>query len=234
MKKPPPPKPRRVPPRNPPAPREIVERALRLAAQSTPEDAAEQLKREWKPGERKPPSWRTIRRWQHGMNGQAAVAAEVLGLPTTTATATPSPTTAPPVPPLPAPPPKPEEPPEGLSPRGVQRWYIERQIKQLSVSLELLQTRVNAGDAAALSRMSPLNTSLREWLAQLDKIGDADARNPLESEARRWETAAASARKKILDGLAMARERMGALLGRPFPYAADVGADRSPSSASGS
>jgi hypothetical protein len=91
VKKPPPPKKRRVPPRNPPAPREIVERALRLAAQSTPEDAAEQLKREWKPGERRPPSWRTIRRWQHGMNGQAAVAAEVLGLPTMAPPPTPAP-----------------------------------------------------------------------------------------------------------------------------------------------
>lgn len=131
-------------------------------------------------------------------------------------------------------PPEPDRPPEGLSPRGVQRWYIERQIDQVSTSLALLQTRVNAGDASALSRMASLNTSLSDWLDKLAKLGDADARDPLESEARRWETAAATARKKILDGLAMARERMGALLGRPFPYAPDVGADRSPSSAPGS
>jgi len=136
-----------------------------------------------------------------------------------------------------APPPKPPEPdrpPEGLSPRGVQRWYIERQIDQVSTSLALLQRRVNEGDASALARMSSLNSSLSDWLDKLAKLGDADARDPLESEARRWEAAAASARKKILDGLAMARERMAALLGRPFPYAPDVGTDRPPSSAPGS
>ena len=134
------------------------------------------------------------------------------------------------------PPPKvePMRPPEGLSPRGVQRWYIERQIDQVSQSLELLQRKVNSGDASALARMSSLNSSLSDWLEKLSKLGDADARDPAESEGKRWEIAATSARKKILDGLAMARERMAALLGRPFPYAADVGADRSPEGASGS
>ena len=71
-----------TPPPRKPAPREIVERALRLAAESSPEDAAAQLAKEAVPGQRKPPSSRTIRRWQHGMNGQRHVAAEVLGLST--------------------------------------------------------------------------------------------------------------------------------------------------------
>ena len=127
-------------------------------------------------------------------------------------------------------PPVADRPPEGLSPRARQRWYIERQIDDLRTALALLQQKVTANDASALTRMAPLNAALERWLGQLADLSPKDEHDPLDDAAARWKTAAESARKKILDGCADARERMGALLGRPFPYAADVGADRSAAS----
>lgn len=185
---------------------ETVRRALELAARTSPEEAAEILEREnpRPPGARenpKAPSSRQIRDWQKGAYGQAAVAAEVKA-----ATS----------PPEPAAPQKAEPVPPELA--GVQRrlWIIRQRIDRIRDAL------AKADAALDLPRISPLQGVLTDLLKQ-EAILEAEATpSDPQAEERRWRAAAESAVKKIKAGCADARERMGALLGRPFPYAAGM------------
>lgn len=137
---------------------------------------------------------------------------------------------APPSPAAPATPPEAppapvvaERPPEGLSPRALRRWHIERQIEAVRQALALTEGQIAKGNTTALSRVGSLNDQLRKWLDALAELEGPERADP-DAEARVWRQHAESAIEKIKAGCADARERMGALLGRPFPYAADVGA----------
>ena len=207
--------PRNVPPIRKPADPAIVRRALRLAAETSPEEAHAILAREnpLPPGKKQnplAPSAPQIRVWQKGGAGQAAIAAEVAAeLAGTSAKPGAQPVVA-------------ERPPAGLPPRELQRWHIERQINAIRDALALAESKVSRGESSALARIGPLNTQLREWLSELSKLEKEGEKVDPDADRQRWRAHAEAAVKKIRAGVKDARERMAALLGRPFPADADV------------
>lgn len=206
---------------------EFIARAVKLAADlGSPKEAAAQLTREGTPVH-----WRSIYNWQNGEKGarkagvkprpRRDVSAAGRGTKRTRnirATAGPSGTKVA----APDPPPAPvvaEEPPKGVSARALRRWHIEKQIEAVRTALALVQSKIESGDPMHLSRVGTLNKELRSWLDALAELEGPEQEDP-HAEERRWERAATEAVKKIRDGCADARERMAALIGRPFPYAA--------------
>lgn len=93
-------------------------------------------------------------------------------------------------------------PPPGLSPRAYQRWVIEQQIASCREALAVADRKVGANDTAALSRIGPLNTQLREWLIELAKLDAASGRDDPDAERRRWRAAATRVLDRIRTGLA--------------------------------
>lgn len=110
-----------------------------------------------------------------------------------------------------------ERPPEGLTVLGRRLWYIERRIEGLGQALAEAEAK------GELARINGLSGQLQKWLDDLQKYAPPEPADP-RAEERRWQAASDRAVGKVKVGVAAARERMGALLGRPFPGNADVGA----------
>lgn len=171
-------------PGRPPAPPALKARAIELAKASSPEQAAETLKAEG----HKVASGRQIREWMK----QAGAS----GSPTTSSA--PRPDAPAPVVAL--------APPPGLSPQALRRWYVEQQIAAVRTALALAESKVNAGDSSALSRIGPLNTQLREWLADLAELEPDTPADPAE-EDRKWRAAGEEVMRKIESGVSAVEER---------------------------
>lgn len=121
--------------------------------------------------------------------------------------------------PKPEPPPPPKAPPVPVELQGAARrlWIIRQRIDRVRDALQ------KADDTLDLGRISSLTGTLHDLMKQEAIVErEAEPSDP-EAERRRWERASALAVKKIRDGVKDARERMAAVLGRPFPGNANVG-----------
>ena len=159
----------------------MVEEALRLARETTPEEAAKRLKGRGVKGA----SARSIRLWQEKHK-------VILPVPPPPAKPGTEATLAPVVA---------EPPPPGLSPRALRRWHIEQQIAAVRTALALAERSVAAGDTTALSRIGPLNTQLRAWLEALAELEGPEREDP-DAERHRWRAAADRVLDRIRAGLA--------------------------------
>lgn len=107
--------------------------------------------------------------------------------------------------------------PANLEGRHRQLWIVRSEIDYVRDSL------ATARDRQDLARISSLTKVLKDLLKDEAEIESLAPRDP-HAEERRWEVAKNSAVAKIKAGVNDAREKMAALLGRPFPTDADVGA----------
>lgn len=174
--------------------------ALRLAAETTPEDAAETMARR---GVKV--SSRQIRHWQEGKFVAGYKPAAAPPAATTAPKDTDDERSTAQAPPVPA------------ELHGPERrlWIIRSRIDATRTALARADV-----EPGGLGRISQLTSQLTDLLKQESIVErDATPDDPA-AEERRWERAAAVAVGKVKAGVNAARERMGALLGRPFPYAA--------------
>lgn len=167
-----------------------------------PQEAAEEMKRRGKPV------------------GKTALY-EALQAPTATEKTTPEPPAAKPDKPAHVPIVA-EKPPEGLSLRVKRVWYVEKDIALFRDALATAEAELKTGNLGALTRMAALSGRLQALREELERLAPPEPPDP-HAEERKWKASADAAVAKIKAGVKDARERMAALMGRPFPGGA-VGA----------
>lgn len=119
-----------------------------------------------------------------------------------------------------------ERPPEGLTGEQQELWIIDHEI-------EATRNALAKARAEGSTRTAPLQGELYDLLDRRRKLrAQAEPLDPHEEE-NRWRLAADNAVKKIRSGVKEARERMAALLGRPFPGDAGVVSRGQPARAAG-
>lgn len=176
--------------RPPPDPALVAE-ALRLAAETTPEEAAETLR-----GRGVKVSSRSIRVWQAKGLAQPAVAPPVASVAAAVAAPPPALVIA-------------ERPPAGLTGDQQELWIIDHEI-------EATRNALAKARADGSTRTAPLQSELYDLLDRRRKLrAQAEPADPHAAE-KQWRAAADAAKKKISDGVEKAQKRMAALLGTPF------------------
>lgn len=93
-------------------------------------------------------------------------------------------------------------------------WIIRSRIDATRTALA--RADVEPGGLGRISQLTGQLSDLLEQEAKLER--DAMPLDP-HAEEKRWQAAADRGVAKVRSGCKDARERMGALLGRPFPYA---------------
>jgi hypothetical protein len=120
----------------------------------------------------------------------------------------------------PPPLPPPEQPPPELRGQALDLWIIDAELRETRVEMHEIRHRMRVGQGTAHG-LAALGKRLDALMDRRRELRPHEPPDP-HTEERRWKAASDSAVKKIRDGVTEARERMAALMGRPFPGDADV------------